>query len=442
MSVYDILMKIGSTTKRNEKLAILNEHKDNELLKTVIKYTLDPHKQFYIRKIPEYESSKTTTVNELEALIPLLDDLSDRTVTGNNAIDHLKYILSSLSKEDAYVVERIIAKDLGCGISTATVNKVWSGLISEFPCMLCSAYSDKLFDTFDFPAIIQEKLDGMRAVIIKKGDTIDIRSRNGKPIDLLGSLDDEVSKIEFFGDFVLDGEFLVTDSSGNVLPRKIGNGILNKANKGTITKKEADNVIYIVWDSIPLDDWLQGYCNKPYMDRFNDLLSSLIFNTRIMIPATKTVDSKKDAISFYKYILKQGGEGAILKQIDSPWENKRSKQQMKMKLECEIDLVVVDMIEGTNKYTGKLGALVCESSDGKVRVNVGSGFSDKQRKEFWSDSSLIGKVVTIKVNDLIEAEGRDTLSLFLPVFVEVREDKDKADSLEKIENEFSTVKAA
>ena len=85
----------------------------------------------------------------------------------------------------------------------------------------------------------------------------------------------------------------------------------------------------------------------------------------------------------------------------------------------------MDWEEGTGKNKGRLGALVCESSDGKIRVNVGSGYSDEQREAYGKQ--VVGKIATVKYNARIQDKGNNIESLFLPVFIELREDKDTAD---------------
>jgi ATP-dependent DNA ligase len=112
--------------------------------------------------------------------------------------------------------------------------------------------------------------------------------------------------------------------------------------------------------------------------------------------------------------------------MDSPWEDKRAKHQIKFKGELECDLKVVGYEEGTGKYVGKLGALVCESDDGIIKVKGGSGFNDENRESI-KKQDVIGKVVAVKYNARIRSK-HEVESLFLPIFVEIREDKDKADS--------------
>jgi ATP-dependent DNA ligase len=129
--------------------------------------------------------------------------------------------------------------------------------------------------------------------------------------------------------------------------------------------------------------------------------------------------------------LAEGQEGTILKDKNGIWEDKRSKGQIKFKGELECDLKVVDWEEGTGKNIGRLGALVCESSDGVIRVNVGSGYSDAQREEY-TKKAVLGKIITVKYNARIKERSGESESLFLPIFIELREDKDKAESSKSI----------
>ena len=105
-----------------------------------------------------------------------------------------------------------------------------------------------------------------------------------------------------------------------------------------------------------------------------------------------------------------------------PWENKRSQNIIKFKAVNDIDAKVVDWIAGTGKYTGLLGALVCKSGD--ITFNVGTGFSDAQRKLFTKDY-ILGKIIACKYNEIITDKRTNAKSLFLPVFDEVRFDKDE-----------------
>lgn len=438
-SVNSIFEELKADNSRLAKEAILRKNAGNADLVKTINLALTPFCQFYIRKIPNYNSS-TTNLKTLEWALKQLDVLSSREKTGHAAIDHLTFILENVSKEDAKVIERIIAKDLKCGVSEATANKIWPGLVPSFPIMLASGYDEKLIEKTKFPAYVQLKLDGMRFCAIVQSGNVEFYSRNGKQLEIPNNLFKEpfISLSKFYGeDYVFDGELLISDSMGKPLPRTTGNGILSKSIKGTMSSSEAENIRATLWDAIPLLHWQKLEYRFPYSDRFTQLVSA-ISNVKVQnslghyIDAVwcREVDNTYQAQKFFEKFLEEGQEGIILKSKEGIWEDSRSKTQIKFKGELECDLVVVDWEEGTGKNKGKLGALVCESSDGIIRVNVGSGYTDEQRSSF--DKSVIGKVVSVMYNSRIKEKNGGSESLFLPRFIELRLDKDKADSSKTI----------
>ena len=444
--VHEILTRLESDNSRLFKETVLTINEDHKQLKRVLKAALDPYTQYYQRKIPEFERSCEATTKTLDWALDQLVPLTKREYTGNAAIEHLQKILVSLTDENAEVIKRVITKDLKCGVSIKTVNKIFGkDFIETYPCMLASAFNQKSFEAIKYPALLQTKMDGMRAnIIIDKEGNVDVRSRNGKQISLEGHFDEFVLQVfyksatlnnldNFFG-AVLDGELLVLDEKEEkVLDRKTGNGILNKAVKGTITPEETRRVRLMCWDMIPLDHFKKGFSAIPYFDRLDVLQERMdaVYNVQekqlIMVLKTAMVASYEDAESIFNEALADGEEGVIVKNGDSPWENKRSKYQVKMKAELEADLLVEEVNFGTGKYEHLVGSLSCTTKDGTLKVNVGSGLSDEQRKMPFKD--YIGKIVSVKYNEKIKDKNSDSWSLFLPIFQELRLDKSEADNI-------------
>jgi ATP-dependent DNA ligase len=279
----------------------------------------------------------------------------------------------------------------------------------------------------NYPAYVQLKMDGMRFNAIVKNGGVEFRSRNGKLINLRGNLEQEFLELAkvFPKNTVFDGELIVRDASG-VMNRQKGNGILNKAVKDTISDVEARMVHATIWDVIPLGMFTDGYWDVEYQTRFR-MLSNLQFPDKISLIDNKIVRTEDEAHVLFQEYFSNGEEGIILKDIYSPWEDKRAKHQIKFKGELECDLICVDWQEGTGKNKGRLGALVLESSDGLIKVNVGSGFTDEQRDKYTKKNTF-GKIVAVKYNARIRDKKTNEESLFLPVFLELREDKTTADS--------------
>lgn len=431
MNIDAFLNDLAANPSRNYKIDKLREHIGDTNLRQVVRLALDPFTQFYIRKIPAYEyvGADSEHQTSLEMALENLYYLSSREVTGNAAVAHLSVILSGLEPDDAKVIERIIQKDLRCGVSVSTANSVWGGLVVDYPVMLCSQYEDKLVNALDYPAYVQLKMDGMRFNAIVREGKVEFRSRNGKELHLLGNLEKEFADLAKDVDYVFDGELIVSEN-GYIADRQTGNGILNKANKGTIKAEEAALVHAIVWDLIPFAYFQDGHCPTPYVGRF-DRLNKMDMPDKIKVVQNHVVNNLDEAKVLFEQYLATGQEGTILKALDGVWENKRAKHQIKFKGEQECDLEVIGYEEGTGKYAGKLGALLLASrqSDAKcLAVAVGSGFNDNDRSNLWSiRDDLLGKIVAVKYNQRItNKHGED--SLFLPIFVEVRSDKTEADS--------------
>ena len=446
IKIYDILTELESDNSRLFKIKVLEDNSDNELLKTTIHAALDPYTQYYIRQIPEFD--KDPMVDKFHMTLDWgleeLKKLSTRAVTGHAARDHLVDILKNLTDDDSEVIERVIAKDLKCGVSTSTANKVFGkGFIDVYPCMLASSYNEKNFKSIKYPAIVQLKSDGMRAnIIMNANGNVEIRSRNGKEIELLGHFDEFVrgifyssptaDNVDQFREAVIDGELVVLDEQLNeVLDRKTGNGILNKAVKGKITPDEANRVRLIAWDLIPLAEFKAGKSEIPYFKRLEVLktrmndVSNISKHQLIAIQETQTVTDFEGAQALFNAALESGEEGVIVKNGDAPWESKRSKFQVKMKAELEADLLVTEWNEGSGRIKGLMGSVTCVDSNGNLEVNVGSGFNDEDRKMVAED--IVGKIITVKYNEVIQDKRSSTKSLFLPIFEEVRLDKNVAD---------------
>jgi len=439
--IYNLLEQVASTTKKTEKIDILNNNKDNLTLQRVISNALNPYQQYYIKKIPEYTSDESSVMS-IDVFLDHITDFSERTVTGHAAIEHLTQLLSSLTPEDAEVATRIIRKDLRCGMGDSTVNKVWKKLIPTYPCLLGKAYDEKTIRSIVYPAYSQNKADGMRANVFyetsKSGTpVITIRGRSGRVVDLRGHFDDAfiVLGSRQSNNIVFDGELVVLEKDlVTVMPRKTGNGILNKAIKGTISDEEASRVRMRLWDTIPYDDFKAEKCKIPYSTRFNTTIAlcgtDTFANTKYEMIQYRIVHGLSEALDAYSDALANGEEGIMLKNMKALWENKRSPNLVKFKAEKECELEVIGYNPGSvgTKLEGKLGSLICASSDRVVEVSI-SGFSDELREDIFNNiQNWIGMIVTVKYNEVIEDRNRPGVySLFLPRFVELRLDKQVAD---------------
>ena len=138
-----------------------------------------------------------------------------------------------------------------------------------------------------------------------------------------------------------------------------------------------------------------------------------------------TDEGKQQIKTYSNDMVNAGFEGIMIKDLEAPYECKRNLFWMKWKPTITVDLEVIAIEEGTGRNEGRLGALVCQGTDdGKlIKVNVGSGFSDDQRAEFYSASDdVIGETAEV-LCDAVSQNQDGSYSLRFPRFVRFRDDK-------------------
>ena len=419
-SILSILNEIAANPSTKAKEAIIRREKDNADLRETFAAAYNPMITYNIRKIPDYTPhGKPDNVGHSAldfAIFSLKSDIASRKYTGGKASERLAQILSGLTKDDATVIERIIDRDLRCGASDSLASRVWKGIVPTFDVML----SHKDISGIKFPAYAQIKSDGARCHMSLQAGQAVAFSRNGKPIDLHGTFDALLAKIINEGE-TLDGELLAM-RDGKILDRQTGNGIVNKAVKGTIRKEEAEMLVFATWDIVDFTSTI------PYSKRIERLTKAVPSGHKIHVLQTHVVNNKDEAQVFFEQCIAEGEEGAMIKNINAVWVPKRTKDLGKMKAEEVADLVIVGVEEGAGKYVGKVGAYVCETSDGKLRVNVGSGFSDEER----ANELALGTVIEVMYNQKIQDKNGGQASLFLPRFLSVRIDKNVANTFEEL----------
>ena len=433
--LHNFILELKQHTSILDKLDMLNKHKDSGMLKAFFEYSLGKNK-YGIKIIPAYTPKPVEDENvDFYSGCNLLTKLKDRVVTGNAAIKEVQDFLNNHSAKLDEIFIKMLKKFPDCGVSKALCNRIWDNMFpNEIKLCKAQAYSAKALNEIHYPAISQRKCDGARCLaFVDETGNATFYTSSGKEYMGLEALKNDFKTLFDMGKFeagVFDGEMLVLNGEGKVMSRKEGNGILNKSIHNTISNEEAECVTMVIWDYIPQSDYDNDKGTVKYSETMNRLKVNL---PHISTVESKIVNSKEEAFEHFKEMLARGEEGTILKNLDMYWEGKRSKNCVKFKIVIENTLKIVDFLEGNGKYADNLGALVCESSEGKVSVKIGSGLSDEIRADMWSNQNdYKGKMVEVLSNGIILAED-GTYSLFLPRFLEMRTDKTEADDFAMIQ---------
>ena len=389
----------------------------------------NPYYVFGVKKVPETIGLEGKP-NPWPKFWAMLEALRFRTLTGHNA----KTAIESMSEQFDTVewnnlCRRVIIKDLRCGITEKTLNKVLGNTEWRIPVFTCQLATDSEKHVTKMTGIkrLEQKLDGVRVLAVMTKTTVNLYSRNGKPFDnfphIVESLDDIKNKFAklfraYPHGFVLDGE-IVGESF---------QALMKQAQRKTDVK--TDGMAYSVFDIVPLADFERGFWNAQQHKRLQLLEEHrAVFEMTDCVRIMNGIDVDLDLAQghdqlrrYAKDAVAAGFEGIMIKDLDAPYECKRSSFWMKWKPVITVDLNIVGFEQGTGRNAGRLGAIICEGvdNDRNIRVNVGSGLSDADRDEYWSArDDLLGRVVEVAA-DAVTQNQDGTYSLRFPRFLRFR----------------------
>ena len=250
--------------------------------------------------------------------------------------------------------------------------------------------------------LASEKLDGVRAY----WDGRNLLSRNGKILAAPGGWS------AHFPPFALDGELYAARGEFE----KIQSIVMDKTSNVT------------AWSEINFYIFDVPEASGGLLERLGELENFILKNPQAgqNLKIIKQVKVKDNAEfeAFTEAVIAKGGEGAVVREPNAPYERKRSKNALKYKKFKDAECEVTAINAGTGKYAELMGSVTCKSLGAAgsnpdeqiasgVKFKVGSGFSDEER----ANPPKIGSIITYKYQNLT-TKG---LPRF-PVFLRVRED--------------------
>lgn len=390
---------------------------------------LNPFHVYGVKKVPESEAL-TDQENPWVSFWGLCESLRTRSVTGGDARRAIDAMMVRFDSEQwNKMCRRVLIKDLRCGVSEKTVNKIcgrtqWA--IPVFSCQLAQDSNDRPKD-MQGRKRLECKLDGVRVLAVFNGNGCTLYSRNGKAFENFPQIQEFLEEHRHLfahdigGRFVLDGE--IVGESFQKLMRQAHRKL----------DAETTDMVYHVFDMIPLEDFERGHWNAQQhkrltlLDRARERLAKT--DPVQIMPGLEvdldTAQGQDIMRRFAEDAVTAGYEGILIKDLDAPYECKRSSFWMKLKPVYDYDLKIVGVEEGTGKNVGKLGALICEGIDNErlICCNVGSGLTDSQRDDYWTNKdSIIGQTAVV-LADAVTQNQDGSYSLRFPRFKTFRDDK-------------------
>lgn len=264
-----------------------------------------------------------------------------------------------------------------------------------------------LIDDIEFPCIAMIKYDGFFTTIHKKEEGIHFITSGGKLFDLANTLQFESLPLGIYF-----AEFLGT-SEGKLGDR--GKAAVQTTLRVNTNKGIDNDGIYNwrIFDGISHSDYASGVSDIPFKSRFQRIIDN-----SDLIPEYWEVESREELKQLLEDVVALGWEGLIVNQPDMLWRKSKSRKvdHVKYKGRPTADLLCIEEVEGTGKYSGMIGALVLQDSKGRT-VSVGSGLDDIDRTKH---GYFKGKVIEIAYEQILD-------TYIQPSYKNTREDKEKGD---------------
>ena len=423
LEVVSIIEELRNTSSTNEKKAILTKYEDKNDLKKLLELTYNPHKKYKMtEKSIDINDFDENGVDGYVCFGALLKKLSESNINDKLRQDTNKFLAFTDERiRDLY--KCVLLKDLKIGVNATTLNKVWKGLIPagetgvEIKPMLASKFN------FDKPPVgdfaVTEKLDGIRCLAICKEDSIQLFSRQGKLIEGCVSIETTLMgmRMQVGRDFVLDGELLAMNCGYDTVYKETTKRVKNK-------NEIKEGIYYMAFDMLEMEEFNQLKGIHKYHERLQKLLDldKLMGSMFVRIIRPLYIGNDMDEVlELLKVYKKLGAEGIMVNLMDAPYEFKRSKNILKVKVMQTADLRIVGFEEGQGRNAGKLGAILVDFKGNKV--GVGSGFTDFDREYIWKNQDqYLGKIAEIQYFEITK-DKTGTESLRFPVWKYLRTDK-------------------
>jgi DNA ligase-1 len=425
-----IIQRLEADNSRLAKEAILKDAMEEGLDEFFegLRMALDKLYTFGVKQVPEKTEEGGQGLS-WENFKQLAEALYRRELTGHAARDAIKLAMDVATQEQWNGwYRRILIKDMRAGFGEKSVNSVAKKQkksqysVPVFEVMLAhdgANHEAKIAGK----KLVEPKLDGVRAVTVVdfESRTVTMYTRNGKELHnfphIVKAFEDNMDN--WGRSYVFDGE--VVSSSFQALMKEVH----RKENV------QAQDAKLMLFDVVPLVEFKRGESVMGQRRRSAFLREnfSKIFGDSgciEIIPQREfDLDVFTDEIEFCDYnkeMVSAGYEGIMIKSVDGKWVGKRSADWLKQKPFIEVSLAITAVEEGTGRNQDRLGAVICEGQDdGKnIQVNVGSGFTDSDRKEYWAaKDSLIGQIIEVRA-DAVTQNQDGTYSLRFPRFIRFR----------------------
>ena len=409
----------NSTNSSLDKLEVIKKFSQDEDVMKILRYTYTPYRQYHVTSATcKKRSDLVNTKASHYSIFHLLNDLSDRVITGHDAIRAVNGFIAA-NPEYQDLIYDILDRNLKTRSTASMINKVVPGLIPTFKVALAATYNDSTKKKVSLAKddwYVSHKLDGIRCVAyVDENGNVTFFSRAGKEFETLNKVAEQIREANL-RNMVLDGEICLIDENGNENFQDIIKEIKRKDH--TI-----QNPRFLIFDFLTLEEFDSATSARTFSERqaaLKELFSQNDFHQVLVHLPQTLVKSEEELERHIQHAAKMNWEGLMLRK-DVPYQGKRSNDIMKIKSFYDAEYRVVDIEFSVNRVIVN-GKEVEEEMLSNIvifhrgnRVQVGSGFSLEERRLYYRNPELIlNKVVTVQYFEETKNQ-TGTYSLRFPV---------------------------
>ena len=415
-NLFKKLKELQGISSTNLKKEFIKANKNDILFNDTLFFLLNPYIVTNISKAKINKKVKVKSSREIKDLWDMYKFLEVECTGKDVDIATLQNFLETCKYKDE--VKELITKSMRLGVQGKLVNTaLGEEFIPQFACMLGESYfknKKKVKGSF----ILTTKLDGSRILIIKENGKVKCFSRQGQLIDGLIDIESELNNIEE-DNFVIDGELIAEgdfEDSADMYKETMKRSRIKGSKRG---------LKVMTYDFIQdINDFHKGVDNTPCHTRkynLKKLIMKYKFSHIEYLQELYIGTDTREIATQLRIAQDKNEEGIMLNLANAPYECKRSKNLLKVKVMQTCDIRCIGIEEGEGKYKGTLGAIICDYKGFELRV--GSGFSDEQRKFFYENpNDIVGRIIECQFFE--ETHDKDgNLSLRFPIFKTIRNDK-------------------
>lgn len=379
------------SARGKEKLEVIKKYKCDELFKEVAHFVYSPFFTTGIAKKKMEKSLGAVADGRKSTIKDAMNFVRNNNSGSDEIIRTIQSWILSQPEEAHNFLREVFTQDMQIGATSSSFNKViGKDFIKEHNIQLAEKYADKKDRFTKGEYCVNLKLDGYRATIKNHASFIEILSKGGLPFDGLKELEEQINKLP--KGYVYDGELLHIDETMRSDDRFRKTGSILKQ------KGEKKDIVFVMFDMIPIDEFDNGESLLVYRDRLVLMEHTLNIygkdlNLIKLVPIYYIGKDHSKVVYYMKIVEEQGYEGLMLNDMDSTYKCERHSGLMKVKQFYTADLKITGYTE--YKHPNMLGAFIVDFKGNSARI--GGGYTQEERIDFWKrKDEMIGQIIEVE----------------------------------------------